>query len=312
MIGSYLKRVGGKGQRGGVAILTAIGFLVFSVPLITGSLGLTQATSIDARVKNDVMHQDYCGMAVHEYIEYLSEDTERWDDWLAGNEDLANPGVYEVAADLCGETINVGLTQLADLPPDAYTTPPLGDPLLTIPDHIDYDGREFQTSKTVSNSNPIGGNSVTYTITVVNRDGADLNLETIRDTLPLGFNYDCGGPPDQFATREGPRYHAPALTFDKETVMPTTMFTCPHCERAFDAAAQVAAAAAQVRNRADRDRADDDPNTMARRHPATRFARVVGTERDDRAAERARDRCVADGKPDSFDFYFQQERARSA
>ena len=43
-----------KDQRGGIAILTALGFLLFSIPLITASLDLAQNTAIDARVKTDI------------------------------------------------------------------------------------------------------------------------------------------------------------------------------------------------------------------------------------------------------------------
>ena len=45
------------GQRGGVATLISIGFLAFSIPLISGSLGLAEATSIDARVKTEKLSQ---------------------------------------------------------------------------------------------------------------------------------------------------------------------------------------------------------------------------------------------------------------
>ena len=184
-----------------MAVLIALGFLVFSVPLITGALGLAQAVNIDARVKSDLLDRDYCGLAVSEYIGYLSKDTERWDDRLAGNEEPGTPGVYEVVADLCGETINIGLTQLADLPPETYTGPPLGDPLLIIPspddpDIDDYDGRELQTLKTVSNSNPTGGDSVAYTITLINRGTTSSELVSIRENLPSEFTYDCDALPD--------------------------------------------------------------------------------------------------------------------
>ena len=67
-----------KGQRGGVAILTSLGFLAFSVPLVSGSLGLAGTTSIDSRVKTDVMHREYCGLGLQEYINYLLMDTTRW------------------------------------------------------------------------------------------------------------------------------------------------------------------------------------------------------------------------------------------
>ena len=80
-----LKRGAWNGQQGGVAILTALVFLVFSVPVITGSLSLASTIDIDARVKTDIVHRDYCGLSVHQYTEYLVIDTVRWDGWLAAN-----------------------------------------------------------------------------------------------------------------------------------------------------------------------------------------------------------------------------------
>ena len=99
------------GQRGAIAVLTALSFLLFSVPVITGSLSLASHTSIDSRVKTDILRKNYCGLAVPEYIEYLAADTLRWDARLAANEDLGNPGTYAVASDLCGQIVNIELTQ---------------------------------------------------------------------------------------------------------------------------------------------------------------------------------------------------------
>ena len=195
-----------KGQRGGVALLTALGFLLFSIPLITGSLGLAQTINVDARVKTAIVRLDYCGLGVHQYIDYLRTDTGRWDEWLdpLQNPDLSipSPGVYLVDSDLCGETINVGLEQQAVLPPESYTSPQLGDPLITIPGLSDYNNRRFQTFKTVSDSNPAGGESITYTITVVNRNDTPVPLLKITDTLPLGFAFDWSAATPQL-TQEG-------------------------------------------------------------------------------------------------------------
>ena len=197
MIQSERKRGPGNGQRGGVAILTALAFLLFSVPVITGSLGLAQHTSIDSRVKTEIMNEHYCGLGVHQYIEYQVIDTVRWDAWLAANPDPGNPGTYTEATNVCGDTINIELTQQAALPPDAYTGPPLVEPLVTIPQVPDYNQRKFQTFKTVSDSNPAGGNPVTYTITAINRDSNSAPLIKVIDNLPAGFAYDWSAAPSQ-------------------------------------------------------------------------------------------------------------------
>ena len=197
LIRSIMHRVAGSGQRGGLAILTAFGFMLFSVPIITGSLGLASNTSIDSRVKTGIAREHYCSLAVPEYIEYLSTDTVRWDAWLAANEDPGNPGTYAAASDLCGQIIDVELTQQSVLPPEAYTGPPLGNPLITIPPLAEFDQRNFQTLKAVSAPNPTGGDSVTYTISVFNVDSNPTSLIQIEDILPTGFSYDCTAPPDQ-------------------------------------------------------------------------------------------------------------------
>ena len=55
----------------------------------------------------------------------------------------------------------------------------------------------------MSDSNPVGGSSVTYTITVQNLDTNATTLNEIRDTLPPGFSYDCSPPPDDQLTLPG-------------------------------------------------------------------------------------------------------------
>ena len=176
-----------KGQRGGVAIITSLGFLLFSIPLLSGSLGLAQTTSIDSRVKTDTMHQKYCGLAVKEYIDYLLADTTRWDDFLANNVDPVDPTRATASVQACGEDITLTVTQeeIADL------SEPLDAPLPSIPDAAAYNQRDFQTTKTVSNSNPNGGDPVTYTITARNRADTATTLTQIIDILPAGFTYDC-------------------------------------------------------------------------------------------------------------------------
>lgn len=182
-----------KGQRGGVAILTSLGFLVFSVPLITGSLGLAQTTNIDARVKTDVMHRDYCGLALKEYIKYLLMDTSRWVEFLVANVEPSDPTKVTATVDVCGEDITLTVTQ-QDPNPDEVL---VADPLPTIPNAPAYKQRDFQTYKTVSDSKTEAGKPVTYTITAINRSDQPTTLREIHDVLPAGFSYDCSDPPDQ-------------------------------------------------------------------------------------------------------------------
>jgi len=192
------RMTGVDGQRGGIAILTALGFLLFSVPLITASLDVAQATAIDARVKSEITHRQYCGLAVQEYINYLVLDESRWADWQSDNLDPSDPTGTTSKETIapCGKTVTITAAKQSVIPTDS-TTDSIGNPIGYIPLTSAYSNRDFHTSKTVSDSNPTGGASVTYTITVVNRDSTNTTLNEIEEELPDGFSYDCDGPPDQ-------------------------------------------------------------------------------------------------------------------
>ena len=187
----------GRDQRGGIAILTALGFLFFSIPLITGSLNLAQNTSIDTRVKTDITHRQYCGLGVEGYLDYLVADETRWDTWLTANVDPNDPSGATSTETVgpCGRNITITVSQQSALPLGS-TTGPVGNPLAIIPPLSAYGSRDFQSSKVVSHSNPNAGDSVTYTLTIVNRDSTPTTLAQIEETLPPGFSYDCNGPVD--------------------------------------------------------------------------------------------------------------------
>ena len=202
MIRSIMNKTGGRDQRGGIAILTALGFLLFSVPLITSSLNLAQNTAIDARVKTNIVHRQYCGLAVQEYLDYLLLDNTRWADWLTANVDPNDPtgATYTETVNPCGRNLTITVTQQTILPPGSFDDSGdggSGDGEYTIPPLPSYNNRNFQVTKTVSEPNPTGGGSLTYTITVVNRDETATTLTKIEDTLPPGFSYDCNAPEDQ-------------------------------------------------------------------------------------------------------------------
>ena len=188
-----------KGQRGGLAILTALGFLLFSIPLITASLDLAQVTSIDARVKTDIMQEQYCGLAAEEYLDYLVMDNTRWSNWLAANIDLILDPLGHTSTETitpCGEDITITVVQQLVLPPGS-TTDPLGNPLVTIPSIGPFNKWKFQALITVDNSNPNGGDTVIYTITVINRSDQGKKLDEIKADIPPEFTYDCTAPTAQ-------------------------------------------------------------------------------------------------------------------
>ena len=197
-----MNKTGGRDQRGGIAILTALGFLLFSVPIITSSLNLAQNTAIDARVKTNIVHRQYCGLAVQEYLDYLLLDNTRWADWLTANVDPNDPtgATYTETVNPCGRNLTITVTQQTILPPGSFEDSGdggSGDGEYTIPPLPSYNNRDFQVTKAVSDPNPTGGGPVTYTITVVNRDETGTTLTKIEDTLPPGFSYDCNAPEDQ-------------------------------------------------------------------------------------------------------------------
>lgn len=201
LLRAIVAKLNGSDQRGGIAILTALGFLLFSVPLITASLNLAQATSIDARVKTDITHRQYCGLGTQAYLDYLLSDNTRWANWLAANVDPNDPtgATSTETTDPCGRNVTISVSQQLILPPgstdpDADGGDPAENPVGLIPPLSAYGNRSFQTTKTVSDPNPEAGESVLYTITVTNRDDAATTLTKIQEDLPPGFSYDCNGP----------------------------------------------------------------------------------------------------------------------
>ena len=180
------------GQRGGVATLISIGFLAFSIPLISGSLGLAEATSIDARVKTEKLSQEYCSLAVVELFNYLVGDISRFDAWMLEHDPN---GTGTATASLGLENIDCGISVGAQEP--MVTDDPVGDPVGVVPMLGSYQQRKFQTFVTVDNPNPNPGESVLYTIELVNRVANQASLTDIRDTLPAAFSYDCLGPPNR-------------------------------------------------------------------------------------------------------------------
>ena len=200
MIRSIANRFQMSDQRGGIAILTALGFLLFSIPLITSSLNLAQNTTIDSRVKTEIVHEQYCGLAVQEYFEYLVMDNDRWANWLTANVDLVlDPSGHTSTEtiDPCGESITITVAQQPVLP-DESITDPLGNPVIMVPAVNPFDKWLFQTLLTVDNTNPNGGDTVVYTVTVLNRSEEGNKLDDIIVNIPPEFGYDCNSPTDQF------------------------------------------------------------------------------------------------------------------
>ena len=157
-----------------------------------GSAGPSEEPADDAPVQDESSVENYEG-SVKLVVEAKGEIRN-----MAENVDPSDPSgdTSTETVNPCGENITITVVQQPALPA-GFTTDPIGNPLVTIPPLSSYSNRDFQTSKTVSNANPNGGDSVTYSLTVINRDSTPTTLNEIEDTLPAGFSYDCNATPDQ-------------------------------------------------------------------------------------------------------------------
>ena len=193
MIKTIIKRVQLSDQRGGLAILTALGFILFSVPLITGSLNLAQNTAIDSRVKAGIFNEQYCILSTEEYLDYLVLDSGRWSAWLTDNKDLVLDPLGFTSVETftpCDEDITITVVSQPDVPPESLIDP-LGDPQIGVPDLAPFNGWIFQALLAVDNANPTGGDTVVYTITVINQSDDSALLDEIKTDIPPEFEFDC-------------------------------------------------------------------------------------------------------------------------
>ena len=181
-----------RGEKGGVAMLMVIGFMVFSIALVTSSLSLTSALSSDSRVKTDVLHRQYCGLAAIEYVRYLTLDPQRWADWW-----IAHPDGLETIYP-CGGGATQGIDIDLDRDPDstAATSDEAALQGLSLWPLPAYSNRRIQPVKTVQPTDESQSSDKTpfaYTITLSNRSSSDVPLNKIHDNLPPSLQYDCTG-----------------------------------------------------------------------------------------------------------------------
>jgi hypothetical protein len=70
------------GEEGGIGTLMVVGFVAISVPMLTAALALAGTLSHDSQVKNNLAKNQYSSIGAIQYVRYLGENPERWDDWL--------------------------------------------------------------------------------------------------------------------------------------------------------------------------------------------------------------------------------------
>ncbi len=167
-----------RSERGGVAILMVLAFMLLGTPLITSALGLADAVTMDSTVKTDILRRHYCALGAFEYIRYLLLDMSRWDAFVAAGLQDSIP---------CGEqTVTIDVTVLTDIPPGS-TLPLL--PTGALPGS--ESGREFKTMKTVQpqTASPLTNTTFNYEINILNTAIVPFELTTIYDRLPAGLSY---------------------------------------------------------------------------------------------------------------------------
>ena len=167
-----------------------LAFLSIGTPVVTSTLNRADNLSMDSRTKRDILENQYCGLAVVEYVKYLNLNLTRWDSWWSTNQDENPPegGAATETVTICGQTITLKATRI-----DADTDDP-PDGLPVIPPLPAYNNRTFQTTKTADVNTASPGEVITYTITVQHLDTNSKKLTKIHDLLPPGYCYQVGLP----------------------------------------------------------------------------------------------------------------------
>ena len=175
-------------QRGGVTLLMVLAFLALGTPVVTSTLNLADSLSVNSRTLRVELENQYCGLAVVEYVKYLNLDLDRWDSWWETNQDPNPPegGAATETVTICGQSITLKATRI-----DADTDDPSQN-LPVIPPLSAYNNLTFQTTKITDVTTASPGEVITYTITVQHRDTNSKKLTKVHDLLPPGFCYQVG------------------------------------------------------------------------------------------------------------------------
>jgi hypothetical protein len=81
-----------RSEEGGMGTLMVVGFMALSVPMLTAALGLAATLSHDSQVKNKLAKDQYSSIGAFQYVRYLSDSPERWNEWWEETEDVGTPG----------------------------------------------------------------------------------------------------------------------------------------------------------------------------------------------------------------------------
>ena len=147
----------------GQAILLVLAFMLLSVPLITGALGLASALSVDSRVKTDILKRQYTSLGLQQFSIHTLVNT---------------PGNTTSTVTLNGIVATTSVLQLLIIPPT-------GLPITS------SKGR-LETTKVANPTSVTSSATTTYTITVVNAKDVAVEPERVVDLLPPEFSYVTG------------------------------------------------------------------------------------------------------------------------
>ena len=149
-------------RQGGQALVIVLAFMVLSIPMVTGALGLASTLSIDSNVKTRILKRQYSGLAAQQ---------------KALHDLLASPGSSTTTLTLNGNVVTTTIVKLDDPPRDVPTYALAG---------------ALDTTKTVSPANVSSSATTTYTITVNNTNTETTTTTKFVDVLPEGFSVVTG------------------------------------------------------------------------------------------------------------------------
>ena len=158
--GLWLRLASQRGQ----ALVLVMGFMVLSLPLVTGALGFAGTALIDSRVKTDLLKSQYASLGGQELALQILTST--------STPATTTTGTIEIN----GRTITYTIRRVD--PPASY----LGLSSL-------FSNFNLDVTKEADVSTASGNDTINYTVTFANRDTAPLEIKNLHDILPKDFTY---------------------------------------------------------------------------------------------------------------------------
>jgi len=176
-----------RGERGGIAILMLLAFMVLAVPITLGTLRTAGQLARNSRVYDDRLIRFYSAGAGIEFALWQMLNDPTFDDGLTAE----NPTQDEIVTSN-GETITVTVTKMFS-----------GD---------DIQGQAIVATKSVDPATAQIGQptTFTYTVTIRNAGTGTVQIKQLQDYLPPGFTYVSGSTNGLSTTEPSITTNAPA------------------------------------------------------------------------------------------------------